>query len=101
MQIVLKIDEKDTRTLQQQVFQQIRSLILEGRLRSGDPVPASRDLSQQLGVSRNTILIAYDHLLSEGYLESRANIGTFVSSALPEISMVTLPNPANDQLQKI
>lgn len=97
MQVVLRIDEKDTRTLQQQVFHQIRALILEGRLRSGDPVPASRELSQQLGVSRNTVLIAYEHLLSEGYLESRANVGTFVSSALPEISMSTLPSPANDQ----
>jgi len=97
VQVVLRIDEKDTRTLQQQVFHQIRALILEGRLRSGDPVPASRELSQQLGVSRNTVLIAYEHLLSEGYLESRANVGTFVSSALPEMSMSTLTSPANDQ----
>ena len=83
MQFVLEVDQSDHRTLQQQVFNQIRGHILEGRLRSGDPVPASRELSQQLGVSRNTVIIAYDRLLSEGYLESRACVGTFVSSALP------------------
>lgn len=93
MQVVLEIDQSDGRTLQQQVFQQIRSHILEGRLRSGDPVPASRELSQQLGVSRNTVIIAYDRLLSEGYLESRASVGTFVSSALPENAMNTSSKP--------
>lgn len=87
MQFVLEVDQSDHRTLQQQVFNQIRGHILEGRLRSGDPVPASRELSQQLGVSRNTVIIAYDRLLSEGYLESRACVGTFVSSALPENAM--------------
>lgn len=84
MQVVLSIDPSDSRTLQRQLFDQIRDLILSEKLRSGDPVPASRALSEQLGVSRNTVILAYEQLLSEGYIESHANVGTFVSSNLPD-----------------
>jgi len=41
-------------------------MILTGRLKSGDPVPGSRALAAQLGVSRNTVIIAYEHLVAEG-----------------------------------
>ena len=58
MQVVLSIDPSDTRTLQRQLFDQIRELILNDKLRSGDSVPASRALSEQLGVSRNTVILA-------------------------------------------
>ncbi len=84
MQVVLSVDPSDPRTLQRQLFDQIRDMILDNRLRSGDHVPASRSLSEQLGVSRNTVILAYEQLLSEGYIESRPNVGTFVSSSLPE-----------------
>lgn len=88
MQVVLSVDPSDPRTLQRQLFDQIRDMILDNRLRSGDHVPASRALSEQLGVSRNTVVLAYEQLLSEGYIESRPNVGTFVSSNLPERVMV-------------
>ena len=87
MQVVLTINPSDPRTLQRQLFDQIRGLILENKLRSGDPVPASRALSEQLGVSRNTVVLAYEQLLSEGYIESRPNVGMFVSTVLPESAM--------------
>src|SRR5690606_766768 len=47
-----------------------------------------RALSEQLGVSRNTVILAYEQLLSEGYIESRPNVGTFVSFNLPDRVMV-------------
>lgn len=84
MQIVLAIEPDDTRTLQMQVFDQIRRMILSGLMGRGDPVPGSRALADQLNVSRNTVIIAYDMLTSEGYLEIRPNIGTFVARDLPE-----------------
>jgi GntR family transcriptional regulator/MocR family aminotransferase len=45
-------------------------------------LPSSRDLAAELGVSRNTIVDAYDQLLSEGYVESRRGAGTFVAANL-------------------
>ncbi len=87
MQVVLAVNHDDTRTLQTQVYEAFKRMILDGKLRSGDSVPGSRALSEQLGVSRNTVIIAYEKLLSEGYIETRATMGTFVSANLPEVSM--------------
>ncbi|MFA7434107.1 MAG: PLP-dependent aminotransferase family protein [Gemmobacter sp.] len=87
MQVALTIDSRSPRTLQEQVFDQIREMILSGRLNVGDPVPGSRMLAGQLGVSRNTVTIAYDKLLAEGYLEIRPNVGTFVAPDLPDMAL--------------
>ncbi len=58
------------RPLQAQLFEQIRAMIHDGQLKSGQALPATRTLSEQLGVSRNTVVLAYDRLLAEGYIES-------------------------------
>jgi GntR family transcriptional regulator/MocR family aminotransferase len=98
MQVALAIQSGDARTLQEQVFDQIRDMILTGRLQSGDPVPGSRALAEQLGISRNTVIIAYDKLLAEGYLECQRNIGTFVSRSLPDWeTRPLLPVPAEGE----
>ena len=46
------------------------------------PLPSSRELAQQLQVSRNTIVLAYQRLVDEGYLISRERQGYFVNPAL-------------------
>ena len=68
MQLALEID-LSAASLQAQVFKQIRGLIVSGRLRPGARLPGSRALSEQLGVSRNTVILAYETLTAEGYLE--------------------------------
>lgn len=89
MQLAIRLDHQDSRSLQFQLFEQIRSMILRGLLRSGESLPPSRILSEQIGVSRNTVVLAYERLLLEGYLESRPSVGTFVSGALPESAIFT------------
>lgn len=84
MQIPVSLDPTRHRSLQAQLFDQLRELILGGRLKPGAPLPASRALADQLGVSRNTVLLAYERLIAEGYLQAREAVGTFVSSELPE-----------------
>jgi GntR family transcriptional regulator/MocR family aminotransferase len=61
------------------LHQQLRAAILDGRLRAGLRLPATRALAKMLGVSRNTAVAAYDLLLSEGYLAARPGAGTFVA----------------------
>jgi GntR family transcriptional regulator/MocR family aminotransferase len=61
------------------LHQQLRAAILDGRLRAGLRLPATRALAKMLGISRNTALAAYDLLLSEGYLAARPGSGTFVA----------------------
>ena len=86
MQLALEID-LSAASLQVQVFDQIHRLIVSGRLRPGTRLPGSRALSEQLGVSRNTIILVYEALTAEGYLESREGAGTYVSAALPDNSL--------------
>lgn len=62
----------------------VRSAILEGRLRPGTQLPATRELAGQYGLSRGTIVRAFEELKSEGYLEGSAGSGTFVNKVLPE-----------------
>lgn len=64
-------------------------MILEGRLRPGEPLPATRALSEQLGISRNTTSLAYERLAAEGYIESRKSVGTFISLQIPEDALYT------------
>lgn len=54
-------------TLAQQLHQQLRSAILDGRLAAGAHLPATRRVSTALGVARNTVIAAYDLLIAEGY----------------------------------
>jgi GntR family transcriptional regulator / MocR family aminotransferase len=62
----------------------LRAEILEGRLRPGTRLPATRDLALQHGMSRGTIVNAFDQLQSEGYVEGTVGSGTFVAKVLPE-----------------
>jgi GntR family transcriptional regulator/MocR family aminotransferase len=62
-----------------QVFSQLRSAIVNGDLRPGDRLPATRELALDLHVSRTTVSVAYDRLMGEGFLVARVGSGTYVS----------------------
>lgn len=79
MQLPILVDASSPRSLQEQIVDQVRELILAGKLSSGSPLPASRSLARDLRISRNTVLGAYQRLGEEGFLETREQIGTFVA----------------------
>lgn len=91
MQFSLQIDTDSPVSLQEQLLGQIRISIVAGRIKPGSQLPGSRALSEQLGVSRNTVLFAYDSLGVEGYVESRAGAGTFVSARHPSGHYLNCP----------
>jgi GntR family transcriptional regulator/MocR family aminotransferase len=62
----------------------LRAEILEGRLRPGARLPATRDLATQYGLSRGTIVNAFEQLKSEGYVEGSVGSGTYVTKILPD-----------------
>jgi GntR family transcriptional regulator/MocR family aminotransferase len=66
------------------LYEQLRTAILDGRLRPGARLPATRDLAQAYRLSRTTIITAFEQLKSEGYVEGRTGSGTYVSKVLPE-----------------
>ncbi|SKB00234.1 transcriptional regulator, GntR family [Agreia bicolorata] len=61
----------------------LRAAILSGRMRPGDAVPSSRAVASAVGVARGTVVRIYDELSGEGYLETVAGSGTFVSMSVP------------------
>ncbi len=61
----------------------LRSSILEGRLRPGARLPATRDLARQYGVARGTAVAVFEDLAAQGYLRSAVGSGTFVNDTLP------------------
>jgi len=78
------IDAESGEPLHRQLYNELRTAILGGRLPTACRLPASRELSQVTGLSRNTVLSAYDQLIAEGYIVSRAGSGTYVASSLPD-----------------
>lgn len=81
----LELDGGDRQQpLSRSLYLALRERVLDGRLRPGTRLPASRSLAQQLGVGRNTVIAAFDQLMTEGYLSSITGSGTFVSKELPE-----------------
>jgi GntR family transcriptional regulator / MocR family aminotransferase len=69
---------------QRWLYAALRGEILAGRLRPGSRLPATRDLAQQYGLSRGTIVNAFEQLNSEGYLEAGVGSGTYVNKVLPD-----------------
>lgn len=69
-------------SLQGRVRQMLVSAILSGHLPPGTPVPSSRQLADQLRIARNTVVFAYQQLVSEGYLVSRERSGHFVCDSV-------------------
>lgn len=59
--------EKST-PLQKQLIERLQQAILTGRLPAGSLLPSSRMLAAEMGVSRNTVVIAYEHLAAVGYV---------------------------------
>ena len=62
----------------------LRQEILEGRLRPGSRLPATRDLAAQYGLSRGTIVSAFEALAAEGYVQGATGSGTYVNRVLPD-----------------
>ncbi len=64
--------------LYEQIYEYIRQEIREGKLRPGERLPSTRSLAEYLQISRSTATLAYDQLLSEGYIASRPYRGYYV-----------------------
>ncbi|MGH7489770.1 MAG: GntR family transcriptional regulator, partial [bacterium] len=74
----LHIQLKGRDNLARQIYAQLRDAILNGRLRRGDRLPPTRQFARRLDVSRNTVSLAYEWLVSEGLLSGRKGAGSFV-----------------------
>ena len=81
---LITLDGKSETPLYRQLYNSLRRAILKGQLTRGTRLQSSREIAKELGVSRNTVVNAFEQLLAEGYLEGQVGSGTYVSRALPE-----------------
>jgi GntR family transcriptional regulator / MocR family aminotransferase len=77
-----QLDRASRTPLTRQIYMQVRSAVLSGALCPGTRVPSSRAMASKLGVARAPVVLAYEQLLAEGYVESRQGSGTFISGDL-------------------
>ena len=66
-----------------QIQDQLRAAIRDRRLAAGERLPSTRRLAELLGISRGTVVDAYEQLVAEGYLEAAIGSGTRVA-AIPD-----------------
>src|SRR5688500_8151567 len=90
----LMLPPRDRRaTAYRWLYDALRAEILEGRLRPGARLPGTRDLAGQYGLSRGTIVSAFEQLQAEGYVEGSVGSGTYVSKVLPD-DLLKVQRPA-------
>ena len=78
-ELTISLDTRSRIPLYEQIYDYIKTDIQSGRIPYGEKLPSTRFLSKHLEVSRSTVELAYEQLLSEGYIESVPYKGFFVA----------------------
>ncbi len=81
---IIYLDPDSDLNLQSQIRQKMVEAILLGNFPPGRRLPSSRKMADQLGVARNTVVLAYQQLIDEGYLVSRERSGIYVNEKILE-----------------
>ncbi|HET7473499.1 MAG TPA: aminotransferase class I/II-fold pyridoxal phosphate-dependent enzyme [Candidatus Limnocylindrales bacterium] len=81
LELLVQLDRAGRDPLHRQLERALRGAVREGRLAPGAPVPSTRALADQLGISRGIVVEAYEQLVAEGYLASRPGGATTVARA--------------------
>ena len=76
--MIVPFDSQSESPLYEQIYQYIKNEIRRGKLEAGSRLPSTRILARNLRLSRSTTQMAYDQLLSEGYIEALPCKGYFV-----------------------
>ena len=80
MTVAVELAPESTQPLHTQIADSLREQFERGDLHEGDHLPTTRDLARSLGVSRSTVVRAYEQLSREGWIEGRVGRGTLVSA---------------------
>jgi GntR family transcriptional regulator / MocR family aminotransferase len=93
-ELLIELRREAGRPLRAQLEEGLREAVRAGRLMAGAPLPSSRTLARDLGVSRRLVVDAFAQLAAEGYLVARRGSGTFVAeTAAAAPAPVPAPQP--------
>ncbi|MDD6207849.1 MAG: PLP-dependent aminotransferase family protein [Clostridiales bacterium] len=94
--ITIPLDSNAATPMYLQIYEHIKQNIINGILSNGTKLPSTRNLASHLFVSRNTVELGYEQLLSEGYIESRQRSGYYVCFQ-KQMSDVIPPAPSSKE----
>src|ERR1700755_2387090 len=69
---------KDGQEMWRWLYTELRSAIIDGRLKFGTRLPSTRNLAAQYSLARGTVVAAFQQLQAEGFVSSEVSAGTFV-----------------------
>lgn len=78
-ELTIHLQTRSGKPLYEQIYEYIKNDIQKGRLKNGEKLPSTRTLAKYLELSRSTVELAYEQLLSEGYIEAEPCRGYFVA----------------------
>lgn len=88
---LIQVDRESTIALYIQVCNNFIALITNGTLHPSDLLPSTRNLAELLEINRNTVKLAYEELISQGWAESITRKGIYVLSTLPKVDNTYIP----------
>src|SRR3954447_9525099 len=94
LDLLVTVDRDGGRPLRAQLEDQLRDAIRRGALHAGTPLPSTRQLAAELGLSRGVVVEAYAQLAAEGFLLARAGAATRVAS----VALHDPPEPVEEVL---
>ena len=94
--LIITVDPKAETSLQAQIREAVVEAILARAILPGDKLPSSRMLATQLGVSRNTVVLAYQALIDTGFVQPRERSGYIVSIDAPVSRLVSPASTSSD-----
>ncbi len=80
--LLFRLQPSSESGLQAQLREKLVAAILDGQIPKNERLPSSRQFAKSLGISRNTVTLAYQSLIDDGFLVSRERSGTFVNNDL-------------------
>ena len=94
----MMLDPATSKPLYRQLYDKLRHAILLGELAGGTRLPSTRAFARNLGISRATVMIAFEQLLYEGYIYGEVGSGTYVKHVLPD-ELLQFPSTEDEEQQ--
>ena len=94
------ISNNANKPIYEQITSQIKAMIMEGKLQSGEAIPSMRALAKSLHVSVITVQKAYEDLQRDGFIETTVGRGSFVSAQNRELYQEEQQRRAEEHLQQ-
>ncbi len=104
---LVHIKHSENASLQMQIREALVSAILDQQLAREEPIPSTRKMAKSLNVSRNTVVLAYQGLLDDGFLVAKERSGYYVSekagtdSTLPKRAQTSAPSGSLDWSKRL